>query len=96
LIWDSTHFTYYQDNYFINKGVLYEWVDMFVVDEPLIAGRPTFTCPIDNIGLQIIEDIVFRNENTVASSEFGNLLSTALDEQLCNTIERRNFHDSTH
>lgn len=96
LSWDCTHFIYYQDNYFISKEVFYDWVDMFINGEPLIAGRPNFTCPIDNVGLQIIEDVIVSNRDIEMSLDFDNILSITLDEQLYGTIERRNFYNATH
>lgn len=94
LSWNSTRFLYYQDNYFISKEVLYDWVDIYICDEPLIAGRPNITCPVDDIGIQIIEDAIFGNRHLGPTIEFDNLISKVLEQQTRRTFEQRTFFKS--
>lgn len=92
LDWDIGPFLFYEDRYFIIKEILYDWVDMFIRDEPFFAGRPSLSCPVDETGLLIIEDIIYQNRSIKSSIDFDNIISNVLQEQIQETVERRNFY----
>ena len=90
--WNQAPFDTYFTRYGIPIAVLHDWVDTFIRGKPLVAGKPSISCPIDEIGVEIITQVINEGQHTNESSEeFDARLTNTIEQETRNTTERRAF-----
>lgn len=92
ITWDQISFNEYFARYGIPTVVLHDWVDMYLRGEPLVAGRPTISSPIDAIGERVIARLVTEGKHDGESEEaYENRVIDAIELEMRSTLDRKAF-----
>lgn len=78
------------DRYNVEIYVIDDWIESYLNGDILVSSLPIFQCPMDRIGIQVIQDCISVGRNVdETEEEFKTRFCDLMKEELSNTSNRR-------